>query len=443
MNVIISYLNSNYINLIFYAFCLVLFLYQNYQIFEMYFSYKTVNSISYASYSSISLPGLTVCIAKHLLLKDRSNIFNVTTNNSNNISSEQQLNMNLYEYINNFTIKEQFNNLYSYREVFGNSCWVLKPMSFTESDRMHINCGVISPIRQSIDYYKSCFTLLSQTKEESNEKYITSNDFAFNDYSIEMFNITIILDTITDVSVFLHSRKETFLSEFRYTDAVVFKRSTAKYSSIKYQKTIRNSLETPYETDCYKYQKDGHFSRNECINNCRISFLIEEFKAFPGNYLVYDNTSDMKMIEPFFVYMKDSTIDRKAGIFCRQKCKTRNECHMEYFVYSQVIHQYDWSRFTIFVFPPFVPDMIYNESPKLIFEEFVSYVGSLVGLWFGFSVIMLSRILNSAIIKLKRVYHVHFNPQSYAQHKRVFEINPIFVSNRRPTLDMIYRNRFN
>ena len=422
MSEIIMKLKNNLIVFIFYSFCIGFWLYQNYQIFHMYFSYKTVNSIDHGSFATISLPAVTLCIEKHYLLRNEFRNHSAFLREIYNKNESQEFFRQLYEYLNNFTIEEQFNHSYSFRDVFGDNCRVLRPQTYYYSNDLHINCELLSPVLKSMDFYKICFTIISQTEEDSDEKYITSNAVHFNDFSTELINMTIVLDTIPEVLVSLHSRKERILNTYKYNSPVVIKRNSSEFTYILYEKTVRHSLESPYETNCFDYQKKGHFSRFECINKCRINHLSKEFNAFPGSYLVYNNKSEAKLIEPFLAFVDRTHIDQDVGKICMTECGTQNDCHQEFYTWNKFNPKYNWPKFLIMILAPSVPDLIHIQSPKLIFEEFVSYVGSLTGLWFGFSIIMLSDVINSVVNYCKKIYHDHFNAKLIIQKNKVNQI---------------------
>ena len=427
-------LKKNLIKFIFYSFCISFWLYQNYQIFHMYFSYKTVNSIDHGSFATISLPAITLCIEKHYLLRNDFRNHSAFLREKNNRTERQESLQELYEYLNNFSIEEQFNHSYSFRDVFGDNCRVLRPQSYEYSEDLHINCELLSPVLKSMDFYKICFTILSQTEEESDEKYITSNSVIFNDFTLELFNMTIVLDTIPEVLVFIHSRKGRILNTYKYNSPVVFERKTFKYSYISYKKTSSHALETPYESDCHDYRKRGHFSRDSCIHECRREKLRTSFNAFPGSYLVYENKSKETIFEPYKKFVVYPEIDQAIGKSCMKECGTQTECDQEFYSWNKVVTQYFWLKFSILIFAPSVPDIIYTQSPKLIFEEFVSYVGSLVGLWFGFSIIMLSDIMRLIIIKIRNGYHAHVKPTIFIQKNKIIQTKR--YSNRFQTLNL-------
>jgi hypothetical protein len=109
-------------------------------------------------------------------------------------------------YLNNLTVKEHFSSIYSAEEVFNNTCKVMKSMSFKSSE-FTIDCELISPIRQTIDYYFSCFTFFSQLNREENDKYIIDYDLSIKNYWSDFVGFRVNLN-VSKTYLFLHSRIE-------------------------------------------------------------------------------------------------------------------------------------------------------------------------------------------------------------------------------------------
>ena len=139
----------------FFSLCLSLCLYQISDISKIYFSYKTTTFVSYSNQSEISLPAITICTDKQNLLKpEYLSKINKTQNNTKN---ETQIK----EFLNNMTVREQFNALYDFSQVF-NLCAVFKTIGVSHnyylkssegsSYEPYVDCDSFVPIRRSIDY---------------------------------------------------------------------------------------------------------------------------------------------------------------------------------------------------------------------------------------------------------------------------------------------------
>jgi hypothetical protein len=174
-------------------------LFQIEEICNNYFSYETNTLVIYEDEDKISLPAITVCIEKNFLIRD-----NFLFNSS---AREESLNYSAIDgYLNTLTVKEQFHAIYLAEEVFSNSCVVMKPIAFNDSD-FRLNCELISPIRQSIDYYQSCFTFFSQINNKNNDKYSIDYDLSVKNYYSEMVRFKMFLN-IPKIQLYLHSKHE-------------------------------------------------------------------------------------------------------------------------------------------------------------------------------------------------------------------------------------------
>ena len=376
------------------------------QISENYFSYKTITSATYGDVSEVSLPEMTICIQKYYLLREEYKREFIEVDNTINYTKVM---VNL----NRPPIRDQFQYMFTKEEVFLNNCYVLKPKAYTNTNgskdlNPYIKCEDLSPIRHSIDYIFSCFTFLSDAYEEPKpeDNFTADNNVIFQDHLVELINITV-MQSIPKIDVIIHSRKEKIINKYKKTKISLYN-NTINYRFILYKKSIVHSMTSPYETNCVDYQKMKHYSRYDCIGKCRIDLLVNEHKTWPGAYLT-DNSSDTKnMTELFKLLLSNVTIDNEVGLKCKQKCGTNSECFAEYYDYEVIHFDYYWPKFQFFVYSPKTPDLIYRHSPKMEFEEFVCFVGSLVGLWFGFSMIMISDVLLVGVKYLQDVYRIKF-----------------------------------
>ena len=89
--------------------CLGLCLYQTFKLCELYFSYKTIVSMSYQKESIISLPAISVCIRKSLLIRDE--YLETIFANKSHINRSNEL--YILQYLNTKTIRRQIKALYN------------------------------------------------------------------------------------------------------------------------------------------------------------------------------------------------------------------------------------------------------------------------------------------------------------------------------------------
>ena len=200
-----------------------------------------------------------------------------------------------------------------------------------------------------------------------------------------LFSITIRPD-IPLVDIYLHSRKEVnFENE---ANGMEIKYEKGFENLIKYQRTVLLSLTHPFATNCVDYTQRGYDSRDECFTNCKIKELKNRIPGWPATYRT-DNFTD----EFFnFNYSRKKFLNSYASDVCNTFCGLSIDCKTYIFDIKLDRYKIYKEHFGLVILPPIKPDKVIKESPKIIFEEFVSFVGSLIGFYFGFSVIMLTDV---------------------------------------------------
>ncbi|XP_054157185.1 cytochrome P450 3A24-like [Oppia nitens] len=373
-------------------------LYETIQICQIYFSYKTTTFVDYDNIEEISLPAFTICFHKRDLLRQQ-----YLTNVSNNGNQKQSNDYNekLDQLFINLTIRQQFQLLQNWSDIVDN-CNIYKPQqlintiinnnnttnSYHNTQLNRVDCHQISKIRQSIDFSRSCFTLFSQSPNQTinDKQFIVDNDMAFNDLAQSLFYIKL-KDHFkgSTITLIAHPRRQLMMNYLRheFTD-ISFQRISRNRTFVRhitYERTIVQSLKLPYETDCYDYKDQGYESRSQCIDYCRIDEAHRLFPGvWPGNYLTYNQTSDEIIHDLINEFMKNFSLDQMMGENCRQKCGLHSECTQEYYRIHILHKDFDVDGMYVPVLAPVVPDLVYTHSAKILVEEFLSYIGSYVNL---------------------------------------------------------------
>ena len=297
--------------------------------------------------------------------------------------------------------------------------WLREKGADIHSSTTYVNCTYVSPIRQSIDYLRSCFHILTEEEvgEEGEDKFIIENERSFRDFSPSLIRMQFIRK-IPKVEIVMHSRKETISNYYNY-EFLEFTQRPDLYPFLRFHKTIVHSLPKPYKTDCFDYSTIGFTSLFDCIAKCRKKGLKEELKLWPGNFLTEDRELNDRMVEMFAIFGKNQSLDTIVGENCRQFCDTKNECFIQYFALKNYSFPYNMESFQVFIFTSDIPNLTYNHSPKVIFEEFISFIGSIVSLWFGFSIVMLSNIISIAFKYSKILVEKHSKSETFVANINV------------------------
>ena len=236
---------------------------------------------------------------------------------------------------------------------------------------------------------------------------------------------------IGNLSVFVSIHPRNQLIRNYYTNSFVEYRIKPDGPIIKYQNIIVKSLPKPYETNCFDYNSIGFKSRKHCIDSCRENELRKYYPGqFPGTYLSYNLSSVEKIINLRHIYENDWGFDHKIAVKCRDMCGLRMDCTSVYYRSEVVPATYDYNGLFLNALPPEPTQLVYTHSPKIIFEEFVSYIASYVSLWFGFSFLMVSNAIYKSFVYLKnnlfvnlfvnyrqKVFKIKINNKIIAQNK--------------------------
>lgn len=298
--------------LLFALLCLVGCSFQVYNISQIYFSFETTTHVKYENVVNISLPAITICIDKKYLL--RKQFFPQFIGLENENSNRDEFYAKILQFINNFTAAQQLDILYGAQEVFGNECRVITPIGFDNNGTGdYIPCQDIQPIRRSIDFYESCFTIFdefyqnmdNQSEEELNKKFSINFDVSIQNYWLEIMNLKVLLN-IKSFKLFLHSRKQRIRDSFDYNMITIWKKLGEK-SCIKYHLTEVNLMPEPYSTKCFEFDGKGHRSRLDCIFNCKIETLRKKYKKWPGNYLMDESEANNDTMINMIEELSDNT----------------------------------------------------------------------------------------------------------------------------------------
>ena len=389
---IFSYLRSP--RSVFFLLSMGLCLYQISKICEMYFSYKTTISMSYENISEISLPALSICVDKSFLLKPKY-LTQLGINQTERFSETDSKKIN--GFLGNLTIKEQFNAMNG-KEYLYYDCKVLVPRSFATDKNPYIKCEDVSPVKISMDLNYVCFTFFSQRDGQSDSNFII--DISQRKY--EVFSKELMFwsfcPNIPFIHLFFHSRNEKIMPW--QAQGLSWLPSNQFIYYIKYRKVISRSLPFPFDTNCFNYSEDGFVSENDCINQCQLKYWKTVLGyRWPGILPAYDNLSDLYIVDMFPVEFVNYylILDKEVGIKCRKECKSMTSCYKEDFEIKLNKYQQISDVIWVSVWPPTIPDQVIQHMPQICVEEFVIYIGSLIGLYFGFSFIMLSDVCSVAV----------------------------------------------
>ena len=183
-------------------------------------------------------------------------------------------------------------------------------------------------------------------------------------------------------------------------------------------------LEKPFETDCLDYRLNTkHLSRKACIRDCKIKTSIKECQ-------VIDNTIDLFKEDPVMNFSSSNEawcikqID--FDTICEKECP-HYDCNIDYFE-PITIHEIYAPDMPLEINIPTKPETAFHIEPKFETIEFICYIASTFGIWFGFSLFQLhslGTLFQKYLSKIFRSYKLFIRrPGDYR-----FQVNRVSISN--------------
>ncbi|XP_053210158.1 uncharacterized protein LOC128393950 [Panonychus citri] len=185
------------------------------------------------------------------------------------------------------------------------------------------------------------------------------------------------------------------ISQNRYF-MVIQETGTIVMTTVRYKKTVSDSLRWPYETSCQNYNKPSALWK--CIltrstkrktdpyipNN-----VLVEYQKYPG-HLTFSN--------------KNEEMTQCANVIDRPECETivyetEGNVNQEKFVYDGGY---------IYLEAPLDPTVYYKTYPAFPVSDYIIFVGSILGIWFGVSIS--ERLSKGIKLSTTKTTRIHIDP---------------------------------
>ena len=182
--------------------------------------------------------------------------------------------------------------------------------------------------------------------------------------------------------LFIHSYDEHISSyEWNTLNLKSYQIYTLTYSVRTFQ-----LLPSPYRTNCVDYsQSFGVKTRKHCIRKCKIRQSLEKCGIISDEIDIYrgeENVVFGKTDEEWKCSRKE-----KLDYICWNEC-ARYDCYKQY-MEAKIIEIGDTNAWynKVRLMIPFEPRTTFSHVPSIELIEFLCYLASTLGLWYGFSVI--------------------------------------------------------
>ena len=334
----------------------------------------------------VSLPSITIWGFSRLFINNRfyEKLFNKTIVRP---VEENELKI-IGETLDGMTFIERMDAMYSAEEI---STFIeCQELSTIEgmANNSNVNCSQISEIRISMNSVLYCFTLFQQLNGESNDKFIIDFDSNTRSNFYPLMKLHLNFDWNPLIYLALHSRNEPLYDQLKCSFEFI---AIPPHCStlIYFQKTTVQLLPVPYKTACIDYRTLGYNSKEHCIVKCKSDNYLDIYGYLPSELLIYD--LDINLTANVVIDWKiDSIVSKKCSKFCGHY----NDCYKEYITMSHKNGGSEASPGHVLKFmPSIIPNTKFIQSPKVEVEEFVCFITSIIGLWFGLSVLTISDII--------------------------------------------------
>lgn len=361
------------IKILLYVFCLTGFLYQCTQISVSYFKYAVQTKIQLIVPQEVKINDYTICVR----------YTDVITGNDFIETPDFSIN-----FMKNHTLQQIFDSVPQPEELI-DECVIHDADSFVVFNLNRSECYEKFNVTRYIYREFVCYELHYKNDSEIFSHLQVSGSFIFAKilYQITLNESTPLNNVrLLTASAYFPGDWVQYASLEMANDISTRRSidSTYNYYTTRNQMFEVTLLEPPYETNCFSY---GNSSNDMCIMDCLKRESMKKFNAIPSQVVMIDSIYEMLDVKQI-----DERDVNVANIV--DECEF-TECMMidciQHFTSSHTEKdlklQLDSSSFLLGM--PLTPDSVVSGDPDIYLSEYVLYLMSLAGSWFGFSMIAL------------------------------------------------------
>ncbi|CAG2100138.1 unnamed protein product [Medioppia subpectinata] len=256
-----------------------------------------------------------------------------------------------------------------------------------------INCSAIADIVETISYDQKCYTLFyNNGNNYDKSKYRINRDEAANLKNLAWIRIN--RDYMFNGLIYIHSPKQ--LHQYSNGNNVwQINANRDQFIGLSFTRQTTKLLPQPYATQCKNYSLEGFTSRQHCLYDCKVTAYTTA-DGWPGDVFATHNVT--YSFSKLWMNDKSPAGHLEEGLsvdqLCRRKCGEYEDCTTTFYEVRPLrteerdeddYENMDW--FTIGIMPPKSVDMTMVHLPKYEPIEFAIYVGGLISLYLGVSVV--------------------------------------------------------
>ncbi|OTF84054.1 hypothetical protein BLA29_004463, partial [Euroglyphus maynei] len=399
--------------------------YQIYIVCNLYLRYPTTVDIRVDPSPFVHLPGITVCselsstILVEKLIKIEPSIYDDFVGKTRTqiamMLKKRKYRDKLLKSLHSQTIDIQHNLTVS-KEKFFKKCHLATPLGqypnriisnkdYFSSTLMHpnwdlqsynrINCSSLNPIYETISYEFKCFTLFQNRTAYQDINYQIPKDAAANLKYLAWIELN--RDFMFNGLIYIHSPEMSH--QFAATSNIQqLDPDKHQFVSVSFERQMTKLLPPPYATNCYDYRMDGYACRSDCMTECKTKTYVQRADGWPGDVYA-DNNVSYRFSKTWTNSWSSSGhleegLDASELASCSYKCGQMDDCvTVQYDVRMARVRERDEDdksqshSFTIGILPPKNFQIINEHVPKFANIEFLIYIGGLISLYLGISVV--------------------------------------------------------
>ena len=235
-----------------------------------------------------------------------------------------------------------------------------------------------------MEYYSMRFKCFKLARFKDSKREVSSSDLdqLMNPYRKVLeavFNRSFRIDTRMAFAISIHESGK--LRHFRNSNTLTLSTIVKEKNlfNLDYEEVISHYLPAPFHSACENYEESKFESKSHCFEEC--------YGGYNGNahgksgFITTANYSILNYTVTYYPEI-DSIRDQKCNKICHSDCITKN-------YYGSIAEEYGYPvldpKFMIRLFSS-RPSTVIVLMASFNFDSFIVFCGSILGLWFGFSI---------------------------------------------------------
>lgn len=391
-----------------YLLCFIGFCYQLNDILSVYFNYQTVNSVNINIRTELIVPDVSFCV-RHIDIfdyeryeKDFNHTFSFKENDQNDTLTTSE---KVFETADHTTIKQFFNYTPKTNDLF-ESCFVRRPGSYFFDIYKGADCYDLFSISRFFIQEFICYRF--HIHKYVNDTFRYANIGYSQTYTGVFYYVTLSEKAFKKANLIKFTVNSNDPSNYpdtsiAYSSVVIryYNESTEKadfnHFNVNYYQIETYRLPDPYPTQCIDYDEVGFTSQRDCFTKCFTNYTLKYYNKVPFSVIIHEKMDFKHLGFDDVANETSSKFLEELEDDCELTCKWK-DCHFAKTITSVELDPFPSIRFQLKI--PREPTFVVTYIPKIHLSEIIIYILSLLGTWFGFSVLSYFRMIQSWTRKL-------------------------------------------